>query len=87
VATKSSRQPWANLFKGKHLSPEWRDLFIQHPDRFVFALDNVFSEHWTGFYVKQMEYWKSAMEDLPAEVAHLVAHGNAERLWHIAPQN
>jgi hypothetical protein len=87
AAIRSSNQPWVNLFKGKHLAPKWRDLFIQHPERFVFALDNVFSEHWTSFYVKQMRYWKDALAELPEEVAHLVAHGNAERLWHIAPVN
>jgi len=87
IAVKSSRQPWVNLFKGQSLAPEWRDLFIQYPDRFIFALDNVFSEHWTDFYVKQMEYWKSALSELPPEAAHLIAHGNAERLWNISSRN
>ena len=87
IAIRSSKQPWVNLFKGRHLAPEWRDLFIQYPERFVFALDNVFPEHWTSFYLKQMEYWKAALAELPVEVAHLVAHGNAERLWRIAPKN
>jgi len=63
-----------------------KTLFIQHPERFVFALDNVFPENWTSFYEQQMKYWKDALAELPVEVAQLVAHGNAERLWHIIPR-
>lgn len=56
---------------------------MQHPDRFIFALDNVWGTHWKEFYLDQMEYWRKAMNDLPHDVAHAVAHGNAERLWGI----
>ena len=87
AAVKSSNQPWVSLFKGQRLAPEWRELFIQYPERFVFALDNVFAEHWSSLYVEQMEYWKKALAELPVKAAHLIAHGNAERLWHIAPRN
>ena len=34
-----------------------------------------------------MQYWKKALEALPDEVAQLIAHGNAERLWRIRPEN
>lgn len=87
AAVKSSNQPWVNVFKGQHLAPEWRDLFIQYPERFIFALDNVFAEHWSDFYLEQMAYWQKALVELPIKAAHLIAHGNAERLWHIAPRN
>ena len=87
AAVRRSNQPWVNLFKGTSLEPEWRQLFIQFPERFVFALDNVFAKHWTDFYFEQMKYWKKALAELPEETAHLIAHGNAERLWHITPKN
>lgn len=87
VAVKSSKQPWVNLFKGERFAPEWRELLIQYPERFVFALDNVFAEHWSSFYLKQMEYWKKALAEMPYNVAHLIAHGNAERLWRLTPSN
>jgi len=83
VAVESSNQPWTNIFEGYHFSPEWKDLFIQYPQRFIFALDNVFAEHWSDFYQKQMDYWKRGLAELPKKVSHLIAHGNAERLWHI----
>ena len=59
---------------------------MAHPDRFVFALDNVWPEHWEEFYLEQMKYWRNALADLPADVAHAIAHGNAERLWKFAPK-
>lgn len=83
VAVKSSNQPWINLFKGQGFAPKWHNLFIQYPDRFIFAIDNVFAEHWTSFYIRQINYWKTALVELPVEVMHLIAHGNAERLWRI----
>lgn len=83
VAVESSNQPWTNVFGGDRLAPEWKDLFVQYPHRFIFALDNVFAEHWSEFYQKQMNYWKQALAELPTDVAHLIAHGNAERLWGI----
>ncbi len=87
VATASSKQPWVNLFEGQHFAPKWRDLLTQYPERFVFALDNVFAEHWSDFYIKQMVFWKKALGELPADAAHLIAHGNAERLWKITLKN
>jgi hypothetical protein len=33
-----------------------------------------------------MKYWRKAMADLPDDVAHAIAHGNAERLWRIKPK-
>lgn len=87
AAVESSNQPWTNVFDGDSLAPEWKDLFVQYPHRFIFALDNVFSEHWSDFYRKQMNHWKSGLAELPADIAHLIAHGNAERLWHISSRD
>lgn len=78
-----SNEPWINIFHGKVLDRGWRRLIITHPKHFIFALDNVWRRHWTDFYDGQMAYWLSAMADLPPEVAHAVAHGNAEHLWHL----
>ena len=87
AAVKSSKQPWVNLFEGQRFTPEWSELLTQYSDRFIFALDNVFAEHWTSFYTEQMEYWKKALPELPVQAAHFIAHGNAERLWRIRPKN
>lgn len=78
-----SKQPWTQIFSGKKFKPEWLELFSRHPDRFIFALDNVWHDHWKNYYLKVMALWQAALNDLPEEAAHTIAHGNAERLWHI----
>ena len=35
--------------------------------------------------MQQVDLWRKALGKLPDEVAHAVAHGNAERLWKLAP--
>ncbi len=86
IAVSASAQPWVNLFRGDTLAPEWKKLIMQYPGRFIFGLDNVWQNHWGDFYLDQVKYWRKAMSDLPDEVAHAVAHGNAERLWRIPPR-
>ena len=83
MARHRSRQPWVNMFQGKELKPEWKSLMIKHPDRFIFALDNVWAEHWRNDYKEQADIWRHALQKLPVDVAHAVAHGNAERLWKL----
>lgn len=85
LAVDESKQPWTNMFAGGELTPEWKNLLLQYPDRFVLAFDNVWPEHWAERYVRQVELWRGALDKLPDEVAHAVAHRNAERLWKLAP--
>jgi len=84
VAVKRSSQPWVNMFQGNTLAPAWTSLLIKHPDRFIFAVDNVWAEHWRNAYTGQLAIWRQALQALPDRVAHAVAHGNAERLWNIS---
>lgn len=85
IRDRGSGLPWTNLFDGKALATEWRKLFVRHPDRFVLAFDNVYDDDWSYHYVHQAQLWKTALENLPADVANAVAHRNAERLWHLPP--
>lgn len=85
VTVPRSRQPWINMFEGGRLTAPWKKLIMQHPNRFVLNFDNVFVEHWGDFYLEQVKLWRGALKDLPEEVAHAVAHGNAERLWRLPP--
>jgi predicted TIM-barrel fold metal-dependent hydrolase len=86
VAANEANQPWVNMFKGDVLAPEWRELAIQYPDRFVISFDNVVPQNWGDFYLRQVQYWRKALSALPPDVAHAIAHGNAERLWKIPPK-
>jgi len=83
VAVNRSNQPWINMFEGPALKQEWENLVVAHPDRFIFAIDNVWPEHWRNGYKEQVQIWREALGRIPASVAHAVAHGNAELLWRI----
>lgn len=85
ITATASRQPWTDLFMEGELAPEWRSLVLRHPDRFVLAFDNVWTGDWTDKYARQAALWRGALGKLPAGVAHAVAHGNAQRLWKLAP--
>jgi predicted TIM-barrel fold metal-dependent hydrolase len=84
--TRESREPWTPMFQGDRLLPAWKALIEAHPDRFVFALDNVWSEHWERFYLEQIGQWRKALAEVQPSVAHALAHGNAERLWRLEPR-
>ncbi|UCH54138.1 MAG: amidohydrolase family protein [Pseudomonadota bacterium] len=86
VIARESRGPWTRMFEGDKLTPAWKELMLAHPDRFVFALDNVWYQHWDAFYLEQVKQWRLALAELPPSVAHAVAHGNAERLWRLEPR-
>jgi predicted TIM-barrel fold metal-dependent hydrolase len=78
---------WQNLFSRRGIAPQWQRLFLAHPDRFLFALDNVFGGNWLpGRYLGQMTLWWCALGQLPPSVAQAIAHGNAERLWKLSPK-
>lgn len=79
--------PFSHLFADRTLAPEWKRLFVQHPDRFVFSLDVIDPRGWMPqVYLRQVGWWRSALADLPPELARAVAHGNAERLWKLQPK-
>lgn len=85
VSRGENRQPWSNLFKGKSIAPAWRTLMERYPDRFILAFDNVWADNWGDFYLRQATLWREALSELPSDLAHAIAHRNAERLWKIAP--
>lgn len=86
LAVSKSDQPWTPMFKGDTLAPEWQELVINHPDRFILAFDNVWPEHWGDFYLQEVQFWRKALAALPNDVAQAIAHGNAERLWKISEE-
>lgn len=84
---KAGGKPFINMFEKKRLAPRWKSLMNQYPDRFIFALDNVFGYFWTpDMYLRKMTLWWRALSELPDETAHAIAHGNAERLWKFMPK-
>jgi len=82
--TTDASDPEFAMLDGMTLSSEWKPLVMSHPDRFVFAVDNVSADDWQNEYSEVMRHWRSALSELPNDVAHAVAHGNAERLWKMS---
>jgi hypothetical protein len=73
------------MFDGRNLSADWKQLMIDHPDRFILGFDMVFPEMRGQFYLREVAVWREAIKELPVEVAHALAPGNAERRWHLPP--
>ena len=62
---------------------DWKRLIEAHPDRFVFAMENVFGPHWTKRYPVSLKIWRKAFSLLSEKSARMVACANAKRLWKL----
>jgi hypothetical protein len=80
-----SNQPWTQMFDEETLmlKPEWKELITAYPKRFVFAIDNVWRYHWDVQYKYVVKLWRDALHELPSNISHALAHGNAERMWRL----
>lgn len=75
-----SHRPDISTWAG--LAPQWQQLFLQYPDRFLLGSDTYTLERWQklGFYMLDARDWLST---LPAHVAKKIAHENAAELLGI----
>lgn len=62
------------------LDPQWRALFLRHPDRFMYGTDTWVPERWNAL-VDSAESARDWLRDLPDDVARAIASGNAERVF------
>ena len=62
---------------------DWKRLVETHPERFVYAVENVFGQHWTKRYLPKLKIWRKAFSLLPRNAARMVACDNAKRLWKL----
>lgn len=92
VADMLKRHPklWADLaFRddpapGGRLAPEWRAVFLTHPDRFMVGTDTFTPERW--HYIPEHARWsRKWLAELPPEVAERIAFRNAEALFGAVP--
>ena len=62
----------------------WKKLLERYPDRFIFAMDNVFSKHWKAKrYRRKIRIWRKAFSLLPKEVALKISCKNANKMWNL----
>jgi hypothetical protein len=70
----------SDVAPGGRLDPEWRAVFLRHPDRFMVGTDTWVTSRWETL-VDGMQTTRSWLGELPREVAEQIAHRNAERLF------
>ena len=68
------------------LTPEWRDLFTRHSERFLIGSDTWINERWFG-YDAIFQSYRAWLAQLPTEPARNIANGNAKRLFGARPVN
>ena len=65
---------------GGKVSPEWRAVFLEFPDRFMVGTDSYTPERWP--YVVEHANWSRAwLKELPADVAERIAYRNGEAVF------
>ena len=82
---RKQKNLWADLaFRTDHGSggsspPEWREAFLEFPDRFMVGTDTYVAERW--HYVPEHAAWSRAwLSTLPADVAERIAYKNGEAM-------
>ena len=62
------------------LDPEWRELLVRHPDRFLVGTDTWVNAQWDAMPDLRARD-RAWLAQLPTDAATLIARGNAERLF------
>lgn len=66
--------------EGGKLCPEWRQLLLKYPNRFVIGSDTWVNQRWQ-YYDGLMQGYRTWLGDLPADVARRVAWENGASLF------
>jgi Amidohydrolase len=83
---RKHRNLWADLaFRSDHapggkVTPEWREAFLEFPDRFMVGTDTYVPERW-HFVPEHAAFSRGWLTDLPADVAERIAWKNGEALF------
>jgi hypothetical protein len=77
---------WADLAfrsdqgSGGKVTPEWREVFLEFPDRFMVGTDTFVPERW-HYVPEHAAFSRGWLSDLPADVAERIAWKNGETLF------
>ena len=77
---------WADLAfrseqgSGNKVTPEWREAFLEFPDRFMVGTDTFVPERW-HYVPENAAFSRGWLSDLPADVAEKIAWKNGEGLF------
>ncbi|MCJ0765386.1 amidohydrolase family protein [Variovorax sp. CYS-02] len=67
---------------GPHLCPEWRELLLRYPERFMIGSDTWVNQRWQA-YDDLMKGYRAWLGGLPAEPARRIAWDNAASLFDV----
>ncbi len=70
--------------EGGQLCPEWRQLLLKYPDRFMIGSDTWVNLRWL-YYDELMQAYRTWLGGLPTDVARRIAWGNGARLFGLHP--
>jgi hypothetical protein len=70
----------SDMAPGGKLDPEWRAVFLRHPDRFLVGTDTWTTSRWHAV-VEGMQFTRRWLAQLPRDVAEQLAYRNGERLF------
>jgi hypothetical protein len=68
--------------EGGRLCPEWRQLVLKYPDRFVIGSDTWVNQRWDA-YDDLMAGYRAWLGELPADVARRIAWDNAAQVFGV----
>ena len=77
---------WADLaFRSDHgsggkVAPDWREVFLEFPERFMVGTDTFVPERW-HYVPEHAAFSRAWLADLPADVAERIAWKNGEALF------
>jgi hypothetical protein len=83
---RKHRTLWADLAfrsdqaSGGRVSPEWREVFLEFPDRFMVGTDTFVPERW-HYIPDHAAFSRAWLADLPPDLAERIAWKNAETLF------
>lgn len=69
--------------EGGRLCPEWRQLLLKYPDRFLLGSDTWINQRWQA-YEDNMKAYRTWLGDLPDHVARRIAWDNGARMFGLA---
>lgn len=69
-----------DIAPGGVLSPEWKALFLKHPDRITVGSDTWVNSRWQE-YEEIIKFDRGWLAQLPSDVARKIAYDNAGRLF------
>lgn len=82
---------WADLAfrsdqgSGGKVTPEWREVFLEFPDRFMVGTDTFVPERW-HYVPEHATFSRGWLADLPSEIAERIAWKNGEALFAPEPK-